>query len=140
MRRAWRSRCASAAPAPLLAAAAWAATPALLELGGHAVEGMLLVQSHNPQDSSPRFAAFQQAFRARFDGLPGYGAAVAYDAVLVLEQALARAAPGESLKEAVLGHGPYQGLQQSIAFDRFGDASRTAYATVVRGGRFVLWP
>lgn len=122
----------------LLAAAAWAATPALIELGGQAVEGLLVAQAHNPQDRSPRFLAFQRSFRERFDEQPGYGAACAYDAVLVLVQALQRADAGESPKEALLRHGPYDGLQQSIAFDRFGDARRAAHATVVRGGRFEL--
>ncbi|WP_326533179.1 ABC transporter substrate-binding protein [Pseudorhodoferax sp.] len=121
-----------------LAAAGWAATPALLELGGQAVEGMQVAQAYNPRDESPRFRAFQQAFQERFDSAPGYGAAVSYDAMLVLAEAMARTRPGETLKQALLQHGPYQGLQQSIAFDRFGDAGRTAYATVVHHGHFEL--
>lgn len=123
-----------------LAAAGWAATPALLELGGKAVEGMQVLQSHDPQSSSPHFRAFQQAFRQRYDTAPGYGATAAYDAVLVLAEALARAQAGESPKQALLRHGPYQGLQQRIVFDGFGDAERSGHPTVVRDGRFESLP
>lgn len=121
-----------------LAAGGVAATPALLELGGQAVEGMWVVQAHNPRDTSPRFREFQQAFQQRFDTTPGYGATVSYDAMQVLAEAMARALPGESIKQSLLQHGPYQGLQQDIVFDRFGDAGRRACVTVVRHGRFEL--
>lgn len=121
-----------------LAAAPWAATHALVELGGQAVEGLLVALGYNPQDTAPRYLVFHQAFGERFGSAPGYGATCGYDAVLVLAQAMARAQPGESPKQVLLRHGPYQGLQQSIVFDRFGDAGRAAHAAVVQGGRFVL--
>ena len=56
----------------------------------------------------------------------------------LLMQALERRASGQSLKDAVLQNGPYQGLQQSIQFDRFGDTLRKLYFAEIHDGQFVL--
>ncbi|WP_326533176.1 ABC transporter substrate-binding protein [Pseudorhodoferax sp.] len=116
--------------------AAIAASDALLELGGGAVEGMLVAQAYNRADDSPRFRSFVEAYRARFDREPSYSAIASYDAVLVLAQALAQAAPGEPLRDAVLHYQPYEGVQGAIRFDGFGDGTRPAFFSVVRHGRF----
>lgn len=127
-------------PRKPMAASGWAANPALIELGGKAVEGMMVAQTYSRADTSPRYRAFEQAYVARFNRYPSYSAIASFDAVLVLHQALDKASAGETLRDAVLRHGPYQGLQQTIALDRFGDAERPAYFTVVRNGQFELLP
>lgn len=126
------------APGMPMGTSEWAGSDALIELGGSAVEGMLVAQSYNREDRSPRYRAFHDAYLNRFDRVPGYSAVNAYDAALVLFAALQRRQPHEDLKAAVLRYGPYEGLQQTIAFDRYGDTPRRMYFTQIRGGRFVL--
>jgi branched-chain amino acid transport system substrate-binding protein len=53
-------------------------------------------------------------------------------------QAMSRQTGDETLKAAVLKYGPYEGLQQPIQFDQFGDTARLVYFTEIRAGRFVL--
>lgn len=119
----------------------WADGGALLEIGGRAVEGLVLSSAARAVDDSPRFQAFRRLYLERFDAEPSYRSIGAHDAITVLAGAMTRARPGETLREAVLRHGPYEGLQQQIAFNRFGDnVSRHAYFKVVRNGRFVPWP
>ncbi len=118
-------------------AAEWAASEALVELGGNAVNGMLLAQSYDRTDTSARYLQFRDAYVARFARSPGFASIAAYDTASVLFQALERRQQGESVKTAVLKYGPYQGLQQTIAFDRFGDTARNMYFTEIRGGQFV---
>ena len=118
-------------------AAEWAASEALIELGGYAVNGMLLAQSYDRTDTSARYLQFRDAYVARFARSPGFASIAAYDAASVLFQALERRQQGESVKVAVLKYGPYQGVQQTIAFDRFGDTARNMYFTEIRGGQFV---
>lgn len=113
-----------------------AASDALLELGGRSVEGMVVAQAYNRADPSPRHLAFVAAYRARFGRAPGYSAIASYDAIGLLAQAVERAAPGQSLRDAVLRHQPYQGVQDIIRFDGNGDATRPAYFSIVRNGRF----
>ena len=44
---------------------------------------------------------------------------------------------GETLKQAIIRLGHFQGLQQVLQIDRFGDANRKSFVGVVRHGRFV---
>lgn len=125
-------------PMPM-AATLWAVDPDLLELGGAAVDGVEIAQVYDSTAPSPRYRAFRDAYRARFDRPPSYSATVSFDAVMALVEALRRAKPGEPLRDAVLAHGPYEGLQYPITFDRFGDASPPVVRTVVRSGQFERW-
>jgi branched-chain amino acid transport system substrate-binding protein len=109
---------------------------ALIALGGTAVEGIVAGQLHDRSSRVPRYLDFVDAYQARFGRVPGYHAVLSHDAVTVLAQAQARRNNGESLKQAVLRHGPYDGLQQPIVLDAFGDTARAPFFVVVRGGRF----
>lgn len=126
------------APKLPIGAAEWASTKQLLELGGEMVEGLLIVQQFDPTDTSAGFVAFREAYFNRFQRLPGYAAVAAYDAATVLFTALAKRKSGESAKQALLANGPYPGLQQSIAFDAYGDTKRRMFFSEVRDGRFFL--
>ena len=116
----------------------WAATEHLIQLGGRTVEGMTLIQLFNRDDPSPRYRAFAAAYTARFKQEPGFGGVAAYDATKATLTALATATKHQSLKQALLAGGPYEGLQGRWKFDRNGGGSRRTYVTVVRNGRFVL--
>lgn len=126
------------APGLSMGTSEWAGSDALIELGGSAVEGMLVAQPYNREDMSGRYRRFHEAYQARFGRVPGYSAVNAYDAALVLFEAMSRQQGKESLKEAILSYGPYEGLQQTIQFDAYGDTPRRMFFTEIRGGRFVL--
>ena len=119
-----------------MAAPDWADHQALFEVGGGTVEGMLVASASDVSDTAARYRDFQQAYAQRFGAAPSDRCVAAHDAVTVVADGMARAAPGESVRDAVLRHGPYQGVQQTIAFDRFGDAARRAFHHIVRNGRF----
>ncbi|MCK7499158.1 MAG: hypothetical protein MZW92_58270 [Comamonadaceae bacterium] len=61
----------------------------------------------------------------------------AHDAATVVLESLARRSRGQSLKEALVALGPFDGLQQPIRFDRYGDTARKGYFLTMREGRFV---
>ena len=123
-----------------LAAVEWASTEQLLELGGRAVEGLLVAQSHNRDDPGARFTAFRETYKARFGREPGYTAIATQDAAIVLFDALARQSRALPLKRAIIEGGLYPGLQQDIRFDRFGDSTRKIHFAEIRNGAFVLVP
>ena len=128
------------APGLPISACEWAGSEQLLELGGKVVDGLLIVQNFNREDDSPRYLAFREAYYRRFQVHPGYSSVMAYDAATVLFAALRKQSPQQSLKQAVLAHGPYQGLQQSISFDANGDTARTVFFTEIHNGKFHLLP
>jgi branched-chain amino acid transport system substrate-binding protein len=125
------------APKMPIAASEWAATEQLVDLGGPVVEGLLIVQNYDHNDSSPRFKEFSEAYHKRFQRNPGYSSVSAYDAATVVLTALKQRKKGETMKTAALGQGPYQGLQQQIAFDANGDTQRKVFFTEIRDGRYV---
>jgi branched-chain amino acid transport system substrate-binding protein len=125
-------------PSMPISASEWAASESLIELGGQGVEDLLIAQTYNRDDTSARYQRFRDAYRTRFAREPGFSTIAAYDATTVLLQALEQQQRGETLQQAILRHGPYAGLQQSIQFDRFGDTARKVFFTEVRNGQFVL--
>lgn len=116
----------------------WAATEQLLELGGDAVQGLLIVQNYNRDDESPRFREFSEAYFRRFQRPPDYSAVSAFDAATVVLAALKKRGRGESLKDSALRNSSYEGLQQQIAFDANGDTRRKVFFTEIRDGRYVV--
>ena len=123
-----------------LIAAEWAGTQQLIELGGRAVDGMLLVQNFDAHDSSAAYRRFLEAYVARFGKSPSFHSVLAYDGTRAALQAASRQTRGQSFKQALLAHGPYQGAQQPLRFDANGDTGREAYFMLVREGRFVREP
>ncbi len=116
----------------------WAATERLIELGGKAVEGMIVAQNFDRNSTEPRYRAFYQAYRDRFHREPGFGGVLAFEAANVVLDALAQRQEGQTVKEAVLAARRFEGLQEPIVFDEFGDVTRSLFITVVRDGRFVV--
>lgn len=124
------------APQAPISATEWAGSEQLLGLGGAVIEGLLIVQNFNREDTGPRYSAFREAYFRRFHANPGYSSVMAYDAAMVLFEALRKKSSDETPKQAVLKYGPYQGLQQEISFDAMGDTEHRVYFTEIRGGRF----
>ncbi len=129
-----------AAPKMALTGGGWVGSERLLELGGEAVEGLLVEQYFNRNDQSERYLAFARAFQARFGGEPGYAGVAGYDAANVVMTALAGDARRENLKATLLKMRIFRGLQDEIRFDEFGDADRRLYLTEIRSGRFQPLP
>ncbi|MCK6412814.1 MAG: ABC transporter substrate-binding protein [Azonexus sp.] len=125
------------APKLLLSSTEWAASGEfLVEMGGEAVEGLLIAHAYNRNDNG-RFQVFRQAYRQRFQREFGSFSPLAHDTANIVFTALGKRRPGQTMKAALLGSGPYRGLQQEISFDAWGDATRQVYFTEIRNGQFV---
>lgn len=120
-----------------LATSEWAATERLSELGGKAIEGMVVAQFLDRESRHPSYLAFRQAYIDRFSMEPGFGGVTAFDATNVVLNALAERKSGQTLKEAILAKGFFSGVQSEIRFDQTGDAKRDTYMTAIHNGNFV---
>lgn len=115
----------------------WAASgEALSEMGGRAVDGLLMMHAYDRNDTRPAYRRFVEDFRARFLREYGSFSLLAYDTANVVMTALERKLPGETMKQALLAHGPYLGVQQTIQFNETGDATRDVFFTEIRSGQF----
>lgn len=119
-----------------LASSEWASTEQLLELGGGAVEGMIVSQFFDRTCRLPGYLAFREAYRARFGQEPGFASVGGYDAASVVLEALARRRTGEGVRDAVLRISSFAALQGPLTIDRHGDADRPSRIAVVREGGF----
>ncbi len=128
------------APQLSLSSTEWAASGEfLVEMGGEAVEGLLIAHAYN-RDDQGAFEAFRQAYRQRFQREFGSFSPLAFDTANIVFTALRKRQPGQTMKSALLAAGPYRGLQQEIRFDAWGDASRQVYFTEIHNGRFKQLP
>lgn len=126
------------APGLPLSSSEWAASAeALGEMGGSAVEGMLITHAYNRNDEGPAYQNFRTAFKNRFQREFGSFSLLAYDTANVVFAAMKKRSEGESMKAALLKNGPYPGVQQEIRFDSNGDATRKVYFTEIRIGNLV---
>jgi ABC-type branched-chain amino acid transport systems, periplasmic component len=120
-----------------IATSEWAATERLSELGGNAVEGMMIAQFLDRESNNPNFLAFRQAYLDRFSMEPGFGGVTAFDATNVVLTALAGKDNSQTLKQAILSQGLFAGVQSEIRFDKTGDAKRDTYMTTIHNGHFL---
>ena len=120
-----------------IATSEWAATERLSELGGNAVEGVMIAQFMDRDSNNPSFLAFRQAYIDRFSMEPGFGGVTAFDATNVVLTALAAKEKSQTLKQAILSQGIFVGVQSEIRFDKMGDAKRDTYMTTIHNGQFL---
>jgi branched-chain amino acid transport system substrate-binding protein len=123
-------------PATRMAGAGWASTERLIELGGGAVDGMLFEQYFDRFDPAPKYQGFVAAYRERFKGEPGFGAVLAFDAANMLIAGLQKSEKSADLKATILGIGRFDGVQNQVLLDKFGDVSREVHFGVVKDGKF----
>lgn len=124
-------------PGIAIAMSEWASTERFIELAGMASENVHVAQFLDRNDTSQKFLSFRKAYMERFGQEPGFAGVAGYDAAHVVIEALARRRPGQSLKSAIIETGRFQCLQQQITIDRFGDADRKTFSSVIRNGRYI---
>ncbi|MFC1664618.1 ABC transporter substrate-binding protein [Pseudomonadota bacterium] len=114
----------------------WAATERFIELGGASVEHTLISQLFDRDNTSTMYSTFRDAYRQRFNQEPGFPSVAGYDAANVVMDALERNPDTSLIKQTILDIGSFIGAQGPIVIDRYGDASRKTYLTVVSQGKY----
>jgi branched-chain amino acid transport system substrate-binding protein len=116
----------------------WAGSGKLIELGGDKTNGTVVPQYFDPSSTLPAFVAFREAYRSRFNEMPGFPAVNAYNATRVVLEAIKQRKGNATLKSVILAQHRYDGLFEPIEFDDFGDVQSRTYLTIVKDGRYVV--
>ena len=122
---------------PIFGGDGWEA-PQLLELGGPAVEGTYYSTHYSTESPAPEVREFIQKFHARFDGeTPDAVAALGYDAVMLLADALRRAGTtaGPALRDAIAVTKNFPGVTGRTTIDAQRNAAKPAVILTVKDGR-----
>lgn len=121
----------------LLASAEWAGTEALPELGGRAVEGLLVQQFYDRDNQAVAYSRFVANYWERFRQPPGFGSVMAYDALRVIVAAIDERHPDEDARTALARVTRFAGVQGEVRMDGYGEAERAAHLTRIKFGRYV---
>ena len=122
---------------PIIGGDGWEA-PQLLELGGPAVEGTYYSTHYSAQSPAPEVRAFIRKFSARYDGeVPDAVAALGYDAMMLLADAITRAGTteGPRVRDALASTKDFPGVTGRTTIDAHRNTSKPAIMVTVKNGR-----
>jgi branched-chain amino acid transport system substrate-binding protein len=125
---------------PLFGGDGWESS-SLLDIGGAAVEGIFFSTHYSPDDAAPVVQNFVQAFKARWGGeTPDAMAALGYDSVMVLADALKRAGTTDAakLRDALAATKDFPGVTGKTSIDAQRNATKAAAIFTVKDGKFVF--
>jgi branched-chain amino acid transport system substrate-binding protein len=124
--------------APLLGGDGWDA-PQLWELGGDALNGSYISNHYSVEDPSPAIQKFVADYRARYNIVPDALAALGYDAMRVLADALKRAgtSEGPKLRDAINATKDFPGVTGVITLNAERNAIKPAVVLKLQGGKYV---
>jgi branched-chain amino acid transport system substrate-binding protein len=123
--------------ATLLGADGWD-SPKLAEIGGAAVDGAYFSNHYSVDDPSPVGRRFVDAYRKRYGADPDSIAALSYDAVRLLADAIRRAGSteGKRVRDALADTRDFEGVTGRITMDADRNPIKPAVILQVSGGRF----
>jgi branched-chain amino acid transport system substrate-binding protein len=123
---------------PMFGGDGWEA-PELLEIGGKAMEGTYYSTHYSAEDQAPKVQEFVKKFKARWNGeTPDAMAALGYDSMMVLAEAIKRAGTTESqkLREAIAATRDFLGVTGKTTLDAQRNATKPAVIITVKDGKF----
>jgi branched-chain amino acid transport system substrate-binding protein len=115
-------------------------SPQLIKLGGTAVNGLYSNVSFFTKDPDKRIQAYVTGFQRRYNDTPNFHAALAYDSIYLLADAIKRAGSldRENVRETLAATKDFKGLTGSITFTPNRDAVKTYKYIQVVNGEFQL--
>ena len=124
--------------APLLGGDGWDA-PQLWQLGGASLNGDYISNHYSVDDPSPAIQKFVADYKARFNILPDALAALGYDSMKVLADAIQRAGTTENakLRDAIAQTKNFPGVTGQITIDQDRNAVKPAVVLKLQDGKFV---
>jgi branched-chain amino acid transport system substrate-binding protein len=123
---------------PMLGGDGWDATQ-LWELGGSSLNGDFISNHYSVDDPSPAIQKFVADFKARNGSAPDALAALGYDAMKVLADAIKRAGTteGPALKDAINATKDFPGVTGTITIDADRNAVKPAVVLKLQDGKYI---
>ncbi|HEU4432875.1 MAG TPA: ABC transporter substrate-binding protein [Pyrinomonadaceae bacterium] len=124
--------------APLLGGDGWD-SPQLWQLGGAALNGDYISNHYSVDDPLPAVQKFVADYKQRFQMLPDALAALGYDSMKVLADAIKRAGGTDSakLRDAIAQTSNFPGITGSITIDKDRNTVKSAVVLKLQDGKFV---
>jgi len=111
--------------------------PAVFEIAGDAVEGVIYTVSPMDCDKSPKFC---ENYNTKFGKNPDYRAAYGYDGLMILTKAIEKAGTEDLEKvKAALLETDFTGATGRTVFDKDGNSQKDVVVKTVKNGEFVKY-
>jgi branched-chain amino acid transport system substrate-binding protein len=125
-------------PSAKLYATTWSLTKDLVENGGEAVEGMRIIGLYSPIEYGEKYLEFSDKYEQRFHTLPTFSSVLAYDACDVLLQVIdeLNSTDVDKVKQGLINLDDFQGLNEPLDFNEYGDSNRQYIIFKVQDGEF----
>lgn len=114
-------------------------SPKFLEIAGDAAEGVIIVTNLNRDDPRPVVQEFVKEYKARYNIIPDMVGASAYDAFMIIVDAIRRAGTTEpdKVRKAIAETKGFDGLTGVInGFTEIGEVVKPVQVQIVKGGDF----
>jgi branched-chain amino acid transport system substrate-binding protein len=122
---------------PLLGGDGWD-SPALVEVGGTAVEGCFFSNHFSAEDPSPKIQEFLAKYRQKYGEEADAMSALGYDSAMILADAIKRAdsVSGDAIRQALTGTQNFPAITGMISLNAARNADKSAVMLVVQKGKF----
>ncbi|HYQ87552.1 MAG TPA: ABC transporter substrate-binding protein [Bacteroidota bacterium] len=112
----------------------------LLEIGGTAMEGTYYANHYSTTDPRDVVQNFVKKFHEKYNETPDAIAALSYDAVRILMDAMRRAGStdGPKLRDAIAATKGFDGVTGTITIDANRNASKSAVILAIKDGKLTL--
>lgn len=112
---------------------------ALIELGGEDTEGIKLTGYFSEDSENPKSKEFVEAYKKEYNQVPGTYAAYAYDAALIVMDAVKNAGEDRAaIQKYMADLKDFEGATGSNTFDENGDVIKAPLKMEISGGKFVV--
>jgi len=125
--------------APFLGGDGWD-SPKLFEIAGPAIAGNFISSHFAPDDKDPKVQAFVKDYEKTYKTKPGAMAALGYDAIGIVVDAINRAksSKSEDINAAILATKNYPGVTGSITIDENRNSKKAAVVLETTASEFIF--
>ncbi len=124
---------------PLMGGDGWDSEK-LIEIGGEALNGAFFSNHYSPDDLSQGVQGFIEQFKAKYNTIPDGLAAMGYDAMLILADAMKRAPEltTVAIRDALAATKAYPAVTGLITINAKRDAEKSAVVIEIKDKKFVF--
>lgn len=120
---------------PLIGGDGWDSEQ-LYAIGGSALHGSFFTNHYSPYDSDPKVQKFVNSYKSKYNSLPDALAATAYDAALIMFDAIKRAnsLDGTAIRDSLAATKDFPGVTGSVTFNQNRDAVKPIVMIEIKEG------
>ncbi len=115
----------------------WSVTPELIRQAGGAVEGLEFFQTYDLGSTVEVYRNFLKNYENRFHREPAYGALYGYESAKIVLSGLEQLKKKKTVGQVIREISVFQGLQDTIAFNRQGAAERALSHKKIENGSVI---